>query len=270
MLILRGTETLNTMFAEMLTGFRRTQVSRFPVEVVVKHENSMVFIDSRFPVAHHEMSNVQKILGSVWSDDKGRVVVESRLIQNEKFNLHNSDYHTRKTQDPRKALKYMKEYIKPYTVHEIANRTKGVAQQAFDDHKDKVVWKARDYRLQDMEVLHAEILHMKTMGYEPKTDAVRKMMTEGFEHIEHAMRMKDAEFPRVHVYLAPDDTVNVAVLSPKSGLEVGVMSYESLAASPTLIQQHVGMLKIMDDRSHVPDVGYKASANEFWIEGFSQ
>jgi hypothetical protein len=82
--------------------------------------------------------------------------------------------------------------------------------------------------------------------------------------------MKDAEFPRVHVYLAPDETVNIAVLSSKSGLEVGVMSYESLAAAPTLIQQHVGMLRIMDDRSHVPDVGYKASANEFWIEGFSQ
>ena len=270
MLNISNPEKLSPRFFQLLADFRRTQVSRFPVEVVVKHENSMVFVDSRFPVAHHEMSNVQKILGSVWTDDKGRVVVESRLIQNEKFNLHNSDYHTRKTQDPRKALKYMKEYIKPYTSHEIANRTKGVAEQAFTDHRDKVVWKARDYRLQDIEVLHAEILHMKTMGYEPKTDTVRKLMTEGFEHIEHAMRMKDAEFPRVHVYLAPDETVNVAVLSPKSGLEVGVMSYDSLAAAPTFIQQHVGMLRIMDDRSHVPDVGYKASATEFWIEGFSQ
>jgi hypothetical protein len=270
MLVLNDVEKLSPRYVQLLADFRRTQISRFPVEVRVINAEFVAFVDSRFPVSPNASAGVRNSIGSVYSDDKGRVVVESRLIQNEKFNLHNSDYHTRKTQDPRKALKYMKEYIKPYTSHEIANRTKGVAEQAFTDHRDKVVWKARDYRLQDIEVLHAEILHMKTMGYEPKTDAVRKMMTEGFEHIEHAMRMKDAEFPRVHVYLAPDDTVNVAVLSPKSGLEVGVMSYDSLAAAPTFIQQHVGMLRIMDDRSHVPDVGYKASATEFWIEGFSQ
>jgi hypothetical protein len=74
MLVLRGTEKLNTTFAELLTNFRRTQVSRFPVEVLVKHENYMVFIDSRFPIAHHETNSVQKILGSVWTDDKGRLL----------------------------------------------------------------------------------------------------------------------------------------------------------------------------------------------------
>lgn len=270
MLVLKGTERLNSMFAEILTNFRRTQVSRFPVEVIVKHENSMVFIDSRFPIAHHEMTNVQKILGSVWTDDKGRVVVESRLIQNDKYAVHNSDYRTRKTQDPRKALKYIKEYIKPYTSHEIANRTISNAEYAFNSHRDKVGWKAREYRLQDIEVLHAELMHMKTMGYEPKTDAVRKLMTEGFEHIEHAMRMKDTEFPKVHVHIAPDESVTVAVLAKHSNLEMGAYTHETLAAAPTFIQQQVGLLKMMDKNTHVPDVGYKSSDTEFWIEGFSQ
>lgn len=269
MLVLKNTEKLNPTFQQLLADFRRGQVSRFPVEVLGKHDDYMVFTDSRFPISFEETGNVNKILGAVYmSDDK--LVVESRLIQNDKYNMHNSDYHTRKTQDPRKVLKYMKEYIKPYTAHEIANRTLSVAQQAFDNHKDKVVWKARDYRLVDMDAIHAELIHMKAVGYEPKTETLQRIMSEGFDHIEHSMRMKDKDFPRVHVYVAPDETVNVAVLSPKSGLEVGVSSYESLAAAPTFIQQHVGILKIMEDRSHVPDIGYKASNCEFWIEGFSQ
>jgi hypothetical protein len=270
MLNISNPEKLSPRFFQLLADFRRTQVSRFPVDVEVINTEFIVFVDSRFrPELKGNSYNVRNSLGSVYSSDD-KIIVESRLIQNEKFNLHNSDYHTRKTQDPRKALKYMKEYIKPYTSHEIANRTIRNAEYAFEAHKDKVEWKAREYRLQDIEVLHAEIMHMKTMGYEPKTDAVRRIMTEGFEHIQQGVRMKGMEFPRVHVYLAPDESVNVAVLSPKSGLEVGVMSYKSLAAAPTFIQQHVGMLKIMDDQSHVPDVGYKASASEFWIEGFSQ
>lgn len=271
MLVLKNEKQieLNPTFAQLLADFRRTHVSRFPVEVVARVEDYMVFVDSRFPVSYEETGNVNKILGAVYLSD-GKLVVESRLIQNEKYNMHNTDFHTRKTQDTRKVLKYMKEYIKPYTAHEIANRTFSIAEQAFDDYKTKVIWKAQEYRLFDMGAIYAELMHMKAVGYEPKTEKVKNMMTEGFDHIEHSIRVKDTEFPRVHVYVAPDETVNVAVLSPKSGLEVGVSSYESLAAAPTFIQQHVGILKIMEDRSHVPDIGYKASANEFWIEGFSQ
>lgn len=269
MLVLKNTEKLNPTFQQLLADFRRTHVSRFPVEVIVRHDDYISFVDSRFPVPYEQSANVDRILGSVYMSDS-KLVVESRLIQNEKYSTHNTDYHTRKTQDTRKVLKYMKEYIKPYTAHEIANRTLGVAEQHFADHKDKVVWKARDYRLHEVEAIYAELMHMKAVGYEPKTEALQKIMTEGLEHIEHAIRVKDKDFPRVHVYVAPDESVNVAVLSPKSGLEVGVTSYESLAATPTFIQQHVGILKIMEDRSHVPDIGYKASNCEFWIEGFSQ
>lgn len=270
MLVLKNTENLNSMFAELLADFRRTQVSRFPVEVMVKHENYMVFTDSRFPVKYEELGNVNKILGSVYASDDNKIVVESRLIKNDKYASHNNDYHTRKTQDIRKVLKYMKEYIKPYTAHEIANRTIGVAKEAFSEYKSNTTWDARKYELDDVMDLYEEALHMKTLGYEPKTEAFRKLLGEGFEIVEKAARIEDKEFPKVHVYVAPDETVTVSVLENKSKLPIGVDSYESLAAAPTLIQQHVGILKIMEDRSHVPDIGYKASATEFWIEGFSQ
>jgi hypothetical protein len=269
MLVLNDVEKLTPRYAQLLADFRRTQISRFPVEVRVISSEFVAFVDSRFPVSRNASASVRNRIGSVYSDGD-KIVVESRLIQNEKYNMHNTDYHTRKTQDIRKVLKYMKEYLKPYTAQEVANRTLSNAKQAFNEHKEKAMWKARGYKLDDLDALYEEVIHMKTLGYEPKTNAVKKLVNEGFPALEQYMKTKDTEFPRVHVYLAPDETVSVAVLSPKSGLEVGVMSYDSLAAAPTFIQQHVGMLKIMDDQSHVPDVGYKASATEFWIEGFSQ
>ena len=210
MLVLKNEKQieLNPTFTQLLADFRRTHVSRFPVEVVVRHDDYIAFVDSRFPVAYEDTPNVNKILGAVFFSD-GKLVVESRLIQNDKYNIHSSDYHTRKTQDTRKVLKYMKEYIKPYTAHEIANRTINVAEQAFDDHKTRVIWKAQDYRLFDVEAIYEELMHMKAIGYEPKTERVQKIMKEGFDHIEHSVRIKDKDFPRVHVYLAPDETVNV-------------------------------------------------------------
>jgi hypothetical protein len=164
----------------------------------------------------------------------------------------------------------MKDYLKPYTAQEVASRTLSNAKEAFNTHKEKAMWKARGYKLDDLEVLYEEVMHMKMLGYEPKTNAVKELMHEGFPALEKFMKTKDTEFPRVHVYIAPDESVTVAVLMKQSNLEMGATTHETLAAAPAFIQQQVGLLKMMDKNTHVPDVGYKSSDTEFWIEGFSQ
>jgi hypothetical protein len=269
MLVLNDVEKLTPRYVQLLTDFRRTQISRFPVEVRVINSEFVAFVDSRFPVSLNASANVRNSIGSVYSDGD-KIVIESRLIQNEKYNMHNTDYHTRKTQDIRKVLKYMKDYLKPYTAQEIANRTLSNAKQAFNEHKEKAMWKARNYKLDNLDALYEEVIHMKMLGYEPKTNAVKKLMDEGFPALEQYMKTKDTEFPRVHVHIAPDESVTIAVLMKHSNLEMGAYTHDSLAAAPTFIQQQVGMLKMMDKNTHVPDVGYKSSDTEFWIEGFSQ
>lgn len=269
MLVLNDVEKLTPRYVQLLTDFRRTQISRFPVEVRVINSEFVAFVDSRFPVSPNASASVRNSIGSVYSDGD-KIVIESRLIQNEKYNMHNTDYHTRKTQDIRKVLKYMKDYLKPYTAHEIANRTLSNAKQAFNEHKDKALWKARNYKLDDIDALYEEVMHMKMLGYEPKTNAVKRLIHEGLPAFEQYMKVKDTEFPRVHVHIAPDESVTIAVLAKHSNLEMGATTHETLAAAPTFIQQQVGMLKMMDKNTHVPDVGYKSSDTEFWIEGFSQ
>jgi len=64
-------------------------------------------------------------------------------------------------------------------------------------------------------------------------------------------------------------SVTVSVLAKYVNMEMGTTTFESLESAPTLIQQHVGMLKMMDKDTHVPNVGYKSSDSEFWIEGIS-
>jgi hypothetical protein len=269
MLVLNDVEKLSPRYVQLLADFRRTQISRFPVEVRVINAEFISFVDSRFPVSPNASAGVRNSIGSVYSDGD-KIVIESRLIQNEKYNMHNTDYHTRKTQDIRKVLKYMKEYLKPYTAQEVANRTMQSAKQAFNEHKEKAMWKARNYKLDNMDVLYEEVMHMKMLGYEPKTNAVKKLIDEGFPALEQYMKTKDTEFPKVHVHIAPDESVTIAVLAKQSNLEMGAYTHETLAAAPTFIQQQVGLLKMMDKNTHVPDVGYKSSDTEFWIEGFSQ
>ncbi len=110
---------------------------------------------------------------------------------------------------------------------------------------------------------------MQTVGYVPKTEHMRKALTEGLPVMQEAKELSDKEFTKLHVYLAPDGMVTVSVLAKYVNMEMGTTTFESLESAPTLIQQHVGMLKMMDKDTHVPNVGYKSSDTEFWIEGIS-
>lgn len=269
MLVLSDVEKLTPRYVQLLADFRRTHISRFPVEVEVINAEFIVFIDSRFrPELKGNSYNVRNSLGSVYSDGD-KIVVESRLIQNEKYNMHNTDYHTRKTQDMRKVLKYMKEYLKPYSAQEIAHRSLRNAESAYDDYKQKKAWKAMDYYQLNTSTLYEELLHMQTIGYVPRTQAIQKALTEGLPLMQEYKEIEKKAFTKLHVYVAPDGSVTVSVLAKYVNMEMGTTTFESLESAPTLIQQHVGMLKMMDKNTHVPNVGYKSSDTEFWIEGIS-
>jgi hypothetical protein len=162
----------------------------------------------------------------------------------------------------------MKEYLKPYSALEIANRSMREAKSAYDDYKQEKVWKVRDYAL-NQQNFYEELLHMQTVGYVPKTEGLRKALTEGLPVMQEAKEIEKKDFTKLHVYLAPDGMVTVSVLAKYVNMEMGTTTFESLESAPTLIQQHVGMLKMMDKDTHVPNVGYKSSDTEFWIEGIS-
>jgi len=239
------------------------------VNVSVVNSNFVTFIDSRFPVPASVGLNDRNSLGSVYRNSEDDVwVVSSRLIQNEKYSIHNTDYRTKKSKDLRKIFKYMKEYLKPYSAQEIAHRSMREAKNAYDGYKSKKMWQVRDYAL-NQQNFYEELLHMQTVGYVPKTEGLRKALTEGLPVMQEAKELDSKDFTKLHVYIAPDETVTVSVLAKYVNMEMGTTTFESLAVAPTLIQQHVGMLKMMDKDTHVPNVGYKSSDSEFWIEGIS-
>lgn len=252
---------------KLVMDYRKVHISRYPVNVSVINKNFVAFVDGRFPVSSTESLNDRNSLGSVYLADETWVVA-SRLIQNEKYSSNNADYRTKKSKDLRKIFKYMKEYLKPYSAQEIANRSLRGALSAHDDYKTKKMWQARDYALSQQN-FYEELLHMQTVGYVPKTEGVRKALTEGLPIMQEAKELDKKEFTKLHVYLAPDGMVTVSVLAKYVNMEMGTTTFESLESAPTLIQQHVGMLKMMDKDTHVPNVGYKSSDSEFWIEGIS-
>jgi len=252
----------------LVNEFRRVQVSRFPIEVVASNGGTTIgFVDSRFPTDRFHVSSMLAILYVKEVGEKPTLTIESRLINNEKFAKHNEDYHTRSTHDLKKMFKYMKEYIKPYSGQEVAQKTFRHIDNEFDSWLKKAEWDMKEslHRVTDEDWMEG-ITKLNELGVLP-TDKFAEIAKTAIPKYEEHKRRRSLEKPNYHIALNPDDSVVVTIMR---GEEKGSSTKESLDACPLFIQQAVGMLKMVDERERVPEVGTRIGSHQFWIEGKPQ
>ena len=256
-------------FKHLVNEFRRVQVSRFPIEVVAINDgNTIGFVDSRFPTDRFNVSNMLAMLYvESNTEEKPTITIESRLINNEKFARHNDKFRTRSTHDLKKMFKYMKEYIKPFSGQEIAQKSYRGVEHEFAQWQRKPAWGVKEAlnQLEPKDFMEG-IVKLQELGVLP-TDKFAELAKTAIPHFEEMKRRDAVEEPNYHIHLNPDDSVVVTIMR---GEEKGSSTKESLDACPMFIQQAVGMLRIMDERSRIPEIGTKVTSKEFWVEGKPQ
>jgi len=256
-------------FKHLINEFRRVQVSRFPIDVVVEKSGMLIgFVDSRFPTDRFNVSNMLAMLYVENAEEKPTITIESRLINNEKFACHNDKFRTRSTHDLKKMFKYMKEYIKPFSGQEIAQKSYRGVQHEFEQWQMKPSWGVRE-AIRDLD--HNDwmegIVKLQALGIEPPTEKFAEIVRIGIPQFEEMKRREAMQEPNYNIHINPDDSVVVTIMR---GDDKSSSIKESMDACPMFIQQAVGMLKMMDDRERIPEIGTKVSSKEFWIEGKPQ
>lgn len=276
MLVLNGIEHVQSnVLKDILVQFRKVQVSRYPIELykMSTSRDMLGFIDSRFPT---DRMHRDSMVAMMWTDEvddrNGNPVVqyciESRLIRNDKYASHNSDHYMRKTTDPKKLLKYLKEYAKPFSYQEVALRSMRGAENRFDDWKNE---KRRDaYVSVSWEDVMEEVVKLHALGVQPQTDKFKTMYEKSLPEYLEYKEVKNKNFKRLHVLLQADGTVAVSSFADYIDMEKGSVLYEEMDHVPKHIQEQVGMLRMMTAGDFVPNVGLKINEKEFWVEGLSQ
>lgn len=266
MLTIKG-EISNPQMKQLVNEFRRVQVSRFPIDVVTLGDPSQLivgFVDSRFPT-----DRTDKMLGVLYVKEDGErptLTLDSRLIQNEKFARHNTDYHTKSTSDMKKMLKHMREFIKPFSGQEIAQRSYRGMEYTFDKWQGEPRTKIREVTqmLGMMEYVEALVGMHKTGQLEPN---IREVVEQCVPLYDDFLQRRNANMPIHHIALNPDDSVVFTIMK---GQEKGSKVVESLEECALEVQQAIGMLRMMNDGDRIPYVGLKVNSNEYWVEGLPQ
>jgi hypothetical protein len=270
MLNLNLNESVRPELAKLITEFRRAQVSRFPINVDANSDGGAIrFVDSRMPKDSWNPKSILARLEVSDTDKNGNPVykLSSRLIENEKYSPTNNDYHTKSTNDLKKLLKLLKEYVKPYSAQEIANRTWYIADSRYDE------WQTLPTKFYHSassgigrEDLAKEILALMQRGVEFHTEKFRRVALEGMPHYIESVRRQNMPSCKTHVYVQPDDSVVVTTLPNTAGIDAGCLNYENLQASPVPIQQAVAMLLMVEDDTFIPEAGYRVNDKQFWVE----
>jgi len=271
MLNLNLNENVRPELVKLITEFRRAQVSRFPINVdaTTDAKDLIRFVDSRLPMDSWNPKYLLARLEVSDTDKNGNPVykLSSRLIENEKYSSRNKEYHTKATNDLKKLLKLLKEYVKPYSAQEIASVSQFEATCKYEE------WQELPQKFFNQaasgigrEDLAKEVLALMQRGVEFHTDKFRRVALEGMPHYIESARRQNMPSCRTHVYVQPDDSVVVTTMPNNAGVDMGCLNYENLQASPVPIQQAVAMLLMVDGNTFVPEAGFKVNDKQFWVE----
>lgn len=262
----------NETLKQLVMEFRKHQVSRFPIELAVtEYGHGVAFVDSRFPTDRWNKENMVAMLHLKTNEDKPTIVLESRLINNDKYAQYNDEYYTKSTKDPKKMLKLMKDYIKPFTAHEIAKKSMRQAESKFDEWKHKPTRDLRNFRysIQDEQYLET-FQKLKDMGVAPVTDLMKSVYETALpSYIESMERTKKNYSDMCHVYFNPDESLFISRVGIDAGKTVAKL-YESIEDAPKVIQDNVAMLRMVEADVFVPLVGYKSNDKAYWVEGYPE
>jgi hypothetical protein len=260
---------------DLIVEFRKHQVSRFPIEVIPNDAGYAIgFIDSRFPTDRWTATNMLAMIFVKDIKEDGEnptLTIESRLIENDKYAQYNDDYHTKSTKDMKKMLKFMKDYIKPWSAHEVASKSKRNAEEKLSSWKAKPAraLKEFNYNLKDFELLRV-FLKLKDIGVAPVDDTMKAMYETVIpDYLEHEARSQKNFTDYVHAFINPDESIFISSVGIDAGRTVAKL-FERLEEVPVNVQQNVAMLRIMENNAFLADVGFKVSDREFWVEGYPQ
>lgn len=260
MLNIIQTNPLPTIIQGLVTEFRRVQVSRFPINVEASAGSSQVrFVDSRFPGGWRTDKSLAVLhMEGFDKNNKPIIKMTSKRINNEKYSHQNSEYHTRVSSDPKKMLKWMKEYIKPYTPFEVAERTRDRVFSAHDMWQTQASDAMTGFSYVREAELYDEIEQLLSVGVQFRTNKFRELAEQGLPAFREKQARSKAAKPETHVIFNPDESVVVTD-------NAGAATYDSFDMVPQAIQQQVSLLRMMEADQYLPEVGIRFDTNVFWV-----
>jgi hypothetical protein len=244
----------------ILVELRRGHVSKFPIHVTTL-ATVIKFYDSRFLDGDRGDALIAKV--QIEADAKGRdvFIVRAETIENDKYRENTDEYHSKQSRDPKKIVRILREHVKPFAATRVARWSRGDFRHSVHEWSNEV---RSNYRRTtasiDLEGIVEELVLLRDMGFRPQTEKLAKLMDDAIPAFQEMQRVKNREIMHLHIMINPDRSVNI------SNDDKVIATADSMDSVHKNIQEHIAMLRMMDNKAFVPEVGMKVNDNQYWVE----
>jgi hypothetical protein len=216
------------------------------------------FVDTRFP--HLDA------IGSVYLEQDAKLVVDSRLIVNERYSGYSRGRHTVRSQKEDKTLKNMLQYLKPWTMHDSwSNRIHkftGYWSKWREGPKDPCI---NMFRSMTYVEFFDEILRVDREGTPFSSPKFLKCIETGKESFAEAQRRGAAKGNLHYVYYTDNGVTVLTGDLRNSDKANDIQQYQTVSEMPEIIQERVPLLKMVGDNEHIDEIGVRITENEFFV-----
>jgi len=222
-------------------------------------EDYLVFAD--LSVAYKDSPTVRVGRIGLEQDKDGVTlyVVESKRIQNDKFNSYSDGYHVKMTKKFPNAVKNAVQYLKPKVLTEVQDDSQAVLNRAIENMKEPAQNKLYEASRMQRDTILEELHYMVQAGYEPITPQFKNSIAILREQGEE-LRAMDKYKPRKCFVWAKTDRVEY-----KYDDESEPHVVFNLQDVPENVRDKIAVLQIGDSRTALMDVGYKVSNDMYWV-----
>lgn len=235
---------------------------------------AVYFYDDRFPEMPQTKTRMMVGYVEVVRDD-GDVIqycVRSRLVNNERYRASTQDYHTKVTKSIDKALKLMIDFIRPYGLPEVMEES----VHKFTSQIEEWISKSRrDYSkisVEDRNDLVTELMHLKTLGVQFKTNTFRELSEKVEETTREYKRRTNMKVRGYHVVFTSNIIYVTSGVVTGSGYSTSLTDIDKTAKTyhcetdlPENILSKISFLKMVDKNQALDEVGVRVNDYEFYI-----
>jgi hypothetical protein len=238
-------KSADTLLVKYVPHHTRTDIAR------------LIFFDSRFVSDNDKPVFELRYAISYTRGKDYEYVIDSKRIHNEKFSFYNTDYNTRSTIDPKKAVRIAMEVAKPFSWYELGLRTKRDANHYHEMWMSEGSHVATELNMGHRE-LYEELNNLVNQGVSFTTPAFKKAVEslesyrEWWEKQQKSPLLNCVVEDAGKYYLVKDQDTSPVV-------------YEDFDLLPEGYRNKVSLLRIMGDRHFIPEVGYKADIRTYWL-----
>lgn len=184
--------------------------------------------------------------------------ISARTIQNDRFSGWSNENKSRRTKDVKKAIKIAMETLVPYEWHEVSANGRRNAESKHSSWVSECNQSVRPFSI-DNSVIYEEIKHLVAQGIVFKTEQFKRAAAGIPAYEEFVTRVqKPVKFDTIiergdKVIYIPD------------GRCLEAQELSAVEALPESTRNSIALLKLVGKDILLPEVGYRAGVNTYFI-----